>query len=102
MGGVVTLLGVFYHEDLPEGSLAQASDHLEICYRFGRLLYFLFRDHLLLYFLGRGTIVERCGIVRTEREELFDLVDLLTLRIVFFKALVRMLVLIRFKGLVVP
>lgn len=38
----------------------------------------------------------------TEREELFDLIDLLALRIVFFKAGVRMLVLIRFKGLVVP
>lgn len=38
----------------------------------------------------------------TECEELFDLVDLLTLRIVFFRGGVRMLVLIRFKGLVVP
>lgn len=99
---IITLLGVFYHEDLAEGSLAQASYYLEICYGFGWLLRLLLSDHHLEDFLGGGTIVERGGIVCTECEELFDLVDLLTLRIVFFRGGVRMLVLIRFKGLVVP
>jgi|JI9StandDraft_2_1071091.scaffolds.fasta_scaffold616416_1 hypothetical protein len=32
---MLTVHYVLYHEDLPKGSLAQTSDYLEICNRFG-------------------------------------------------------------------